>query len=62
MEKVVRTYDWQAIVPEDPKIIADKIIDLAHNFTINEEKYSQFLSDYNAENNRLAICKALELL
>jgi glycosyltransferase involved in cell wall biosynthesis len=62
MEKVVRTYDWQAIVPEDPKIIAEKIMDLVHNFTINEEKYSQFLSDYNAENNRLAICKALEFM
>ncbi|WP_310430225.1 glycosyltransferase, partial [Chamaesiphon sp. VAR_48_metabat_135_sub] len=62
MEKVVRTYDWEAIVPEDPEIIAKEIINLVHNFTINEEKYSQFLSDYNAENNRLAICKALEFL
>jgi glycosyltransferase involved in cell wall biosynthesis len=62
MEKVVRTYDWQAIVPEDPEVVAEKIMDLVHNFSINEEKYSQFLSDYNPENNRLAICKALEFL
>jgi glycosyltransferase involved in cell wall biosynthesis len=62
MEKVVKTYDWQAIAPEDPEIIAQKMMDLVHSFTINEEKYNQFLSDYNAEHNRLAIRKALELL
>jgi glycosyltransferase involved in cell wall biosynthesis len=62
MGKVVRNYDWQGIAPEDPEIVAQKMMDLVHNFTINEEKYQQFLSDYDAENNRLAICKALEFI
>jgi glycosyltransferase involved in cell wall biosynthesis len=62
MGKVVKTYDWQAIVPEDPEQIAKQMMNLVHNFTINEEKYSQFLKDYDPENNRLAIYKAVELL
>jgi hypothetical protein len=62
MEKVVKTYDWQTISPEEPEKVSEKIIDLAHTFKINEEKYNQFLAEYDGEKNTAAIYKSLEFL
>jgi glycosyltransferase involved in cell wall biosynthesis len=62
MAKVVKTYNWQAIVAEDAAAVALEIAKLAHNFTIDEPKYQLFLQEYSGEKNTATIRQALELL
>ena len=62
MKKVVETYDWQAIVPEDADLIAAATIDVAQNFTINEQKYAEFLKAYDGEENKAVVSRALDFL
>lgn len=47
MEKTVKTYDWQAIIPENPDKVAKMIEWLAFNFKINENKYNQFVINHS---------------
>jgi glycosyltransferase involved in cell wall biosynthesis len=62
MAKVVKTYNWQAVVAEESEPVAAEIAKLAQNFTIDEPKYQLFLQEYSGEKNTATIRRALELL
>lgn len=62
MKKVLKEYQWGYVVPEEPHQIARSIASISSTFTIDEEKYQQFLTDFSSEKFHLAICNAIELL
>ncbi|WP_310415811.1 glycosyltransferase [Chamaesiphon sp. OTE_8_metabat_110] len=62
MKKVLKEYQWGYAVPEEPHQIARSIASISSNFTIEEEKYQQFLTDFSSEKFHFAICNAIKLL
>ncbi len=62
MEKTVKRYNWQAVVPEEPQQIAETIESLTSTFDIDEESYSRFLKDHSDKAFSEAVLEAVNAL